>query len=330
VTAARRSRTRSPATADLLSGLPDPLRDAHRDYLGYLRFERDVSAATTRAYAADVASLLDHLVRMGGNEAADLDLAVLRSWLARLRTSGAARSSLARRSAAARSFTGWAQRTGLLDIDPGARLAVARPERHLPVVLRPDQAAALLDRPDHDPGEGPPAEPVDQALGWRDRALLEVLYATGIRVSELAGLDRADVDRHRRVLRVFGKGAKERTVPYGLPADRAIGTWLTRGRPLVAGPTSGDAVFLGRRGSRIDPRTVRTVVHRATAALPGAPELGPHGLRHSAATHLLEGGADLRSVQELLGHASVATTQIYTHVSAERLTAVYRQAHPRA
>ena len=289
-----------------------------------------MSAATARAYSADVVSLLDHLARMGGVEPADLDLAGLRSWLARLRSTGAARSSLARRSASARSFTGWAHRVGLLDTDPGARLAVARPERHLPSVLRQDQAAALLDVPIDDPGNVAGDEAADRAVVVRDRAMLELLYATGIRVSELTGMDLSDVDRSRRVLRVFGKGAKERTVPYGLPADRAIATWVSQGRPVLLTEGSGTALFLGRRGKRIDPRTVRTVVHRATAALPGVPELGPHGLRHSAATHLLEGGADLRSVQELLGHASLATTQIYTHVSAERLAAVYRQAHPRA
>jgi integrase/recombinase XerC len=301
-----------------------------------------MSAATAQAYSADVASLLDHLARMGGDQPTDLDLTVLRSWLARLRSTGAARSSLARRSAAARSFTGWAHRTGLLDTDPGARLAVARPERHLPSVLRQDQAAALLDAPIDAPIDAPVDDPVhnplddavdklaEQAVALRDRALLELLYATGIRVSELTGLDLPDVDRSRRVLRVFGKGAKERTVPYGLPADRALENWSSNGRPRLLTDDSGAALFLGRRGKRIDPRTGRLVVHHATAALPGAPELGPHGLRHSAATHLLEGGADLRTVQELLGHASLATTQIYTHVSAERLAAVYRQAHPRA
>ncbi|HZB47523.1 MAG TPA: tyrosine-type recombinase/integrase, partial [Mycobacteriales bacterium] len=174
----------------------------------------------------------------------------------------------------------------------------------------------------------PPAD--DSPLGRRDRLVLELLYATGIRVGELVGLDVDDVDRHRRVVRVIGKGDKERTVPYGVPAERALEDWLQHGRPGLATAQSGPALVLGAKGRRVDPRTVRRLVHEHLARLPGAPDLGPHGLRHSAATHLLEGGADLRSVQEILGHASLSTTQIYTHVSVERLRAAYRQAHPRA
>jgi integrase/recombinase XerC len=177
-------------------------------------------------------------------------------------------------------------------------------------------------------------EPVDEGrpepVVLRDRLIVELLYATGIRVSELAGLDIDDVDRRRRVLRVLGKGSKQRTVPYGVPADDALGAWLDRGRPALASAGSGPALLLGVRGRRIDPRTVRDVVHRLAAAVPGAPDIGPHGLRHSAATHLLEGGADLRAVQEVLGHANLSTTQIYTHVSVERLRRSYQQAHPRA
>jgi integrase/recombinase XerC len=208
----------------------------------------------------------------------------------------------------------------------GARLTSPRPDETLPSVLRVDQAMALLAGTS--PGE--PMEPIDGAIALRDQAVLELLYASGIRVSELTGLDIHHVDRHRRVLLVLGKGAKERVVPFGLPADRAVAEWLDRGRPLLRTGESGSAMFLGRRGRRLDPRAVRTLVHQRTAAVAGAPEMAPHGLRHTAATHLLEGGADLRAVQELLGHASMATTQIYTHVSADRLTAVYRQAHPRA
>ncbi len=327
------------------NALPETLTAPLDAYLRHLALERDVSAATLSAYRADVVSLLDHLVRMGGSSASDIDLAVLRSWLARMRSSGAARSSLARRSASARSFTAWAHRSGLLGTDPGARLAVARPARHLPDVLRVDQAARLLDPVPVTPAAGDPGpltpgaggsgvespeDVVSRAMAVRDQAILELLYAAAVRVSELAGLDLDNVDRHRRVLRVFGKGSKERMVPFGLPADRALELWLSSGRPVLAGRRSGSAVFVGRRGGRIDPRAVRTVVHARARALEGAPDIGPHGLRHSAATHLLEGGADLRAVQELLGHASLATTQIYTHVSAERLAAVYRQAHPRA
>jgi integrase/recombinase XerC len=170
----------------------------------------------------------------------------------------------------------------------------------------------------------------DAVVDLRDRVALELLYATGVRVGELCGLDLDDVDTARRVVRVLGKGRKERVVPYGVPAQRALDAWLTSGRPRWAGAASGAALLLGARGGRVDPRTVRALVHSRLAAVPGAPDLGPHGLRHSAATHLLEGGADLRSVQELLGHATLATTQIYTHVSIERLRTSYERAHPRA
>jgi integrase/recombinase XerC len=157
-----------------------------------------------------------------------------------------------------------------------------------------------------------------------------LLYATGIRVSELCGLDLGDLDEERRTVRVLGKGGRERTVPAGIPAVRAVSAWARKGRPVVVGPRSGFALFLGARGGRLDPRTARRVVHASIAAVPGTPDAGPHGLRHAAATHLLEGGADLRSVQEILGHASLTSTQIYTHVSVERLKSAYRQAHPRA
>jgi integrase/recombinase XerC len=187
-------------------------------------------------------------------------------------------------------------------------------------VLAPDQARAVVDA----------AAGAEEPIGLRDSVVLELLYASGIRVSELVGLDVDDVDRSRRLLRVLGKGRKERSVPYGVPAERSLDAWLTRGRPALATADSGPALLLGARGRRLDPREARRVVHSATAGTPGAPDIGPHGLRHSAATHVLEGGADLRSVQELLGHASLATTQIYTHVTVERLRAVHAQAHPRA
>lgn len=313
-------------------------------YTRHLAAERDLAAATVTAYTADVRSLIDHLDRYrgpvdreaAGGPLAGLTLAVLRSWLARQRSTGAARTSLARRAAAARSFTAWATREQLLPTDVGRRLASPTPHRTLPAVLRSDQITAVLDAPARDDTER--TDPDDEcsrrtataAVELRDQALMELLYATAVRVSELTGLDLRDVDRHRRVVRVFGKGGKERTVPYGLPAERALDRWLTTGRPLLAGPESAAALFLGARGRRIDPRTVRAVVHARTGGRAGAPELAPHGLRHTAATHLLEGGADLRTVQEMLGHASLATTQLYTHVTAERLRAVYQQAHPRA
>jgi integrase/recombinase XerC len=309
-----------PSTSARIAGLPEPYRAAVDGFERHLALERNLSAHSVRAYRTDVVGLLDHAVRMGGKDLDRLDVQVLRSWLARLRNTGAARTTLARRAAAALTFTAWAHRTGLVSTDPGAQLASPRPHRTLPPVLRQDQAAALVERPD--PDDGP--------LALRDRLVLELLYATGIRVGELVGLDVDDVDRHRRVVRVIGKGDKERSVPFGAPAERALDAWLRRGRPALAGAGSGPALVLGAKGRRVDPRTVRRIVHEQLAGLPDAPDLGPHGLRHSAATHLLEGGADLRAVQEILGHASLSTTQIYTHVSVERLRAAFRQAHPRA
>jgi integrase/recombinase XerC len=299
--------------------LPADLAAALEAFVRHLHLERGRSPHTVRAYAGDVGGLLGHAAEGGATGVAEVDLALLRSWLAALRAGGAARATLARRGAAARAFTAWAARTGLLAQDPGPLLAAPRRARTLPDVLRQDEAAHLLEAVTG----GAPED-------LRDRLVLELLYATGVRVGELCGLDVDDVDRGRRVLRVLGKGAKERTVPYGLPAERALDAWLARGRPAWARPGSGPALLLGRRGGRLDPRTARAVVHRRLAAVPGAPDLGPHGLRHSAGTHLLEGGADLRSVQELLGHATLASTQIYTHVSVERLRTTYDRAHPRA
>jgi integrase/recombinase XerC len=304
-------------------GLPAELADLLDEFTRHLRSERGLSEHSVRAYRGDVTTLLEHAGRMGRDHVADLDLLTLRSWLAGQATRGRARSTLARRAAAARTFTAWAHRRGLVQTDAGALLATPRSGRTLPGVLRRDEADALL----HVAGL---AADDESPVGLRDLAVLEVLYASGIRVGELCGLDVDDVDRSRRVVRVLGKGAKERTVPVGAPAVRAVDRWLADGRPALATSTSGPALFLGARGRRVDPRTVRRAVHGLLAHVPGAPDLGPHGLRHSAATHLLEGGADLRSVQELLGHATLATTQIYTHVSVDRLKATYDQAHPRA
>ncbi|WP_422738780.1 tyrosine recombinase XerC [Micromonospora sp. WMMD729] len=327
--------------------LPPALRDAVDDFAEHLAQVRNRSAHTVRAYVTDVVALLDHAVRMGCRDLGEVDLSVLRSWLARQRTTGAARTSLARRAASARAFSAWAHRAGLLPADVGAALASPRAHRELPGVLRADQAAALLEAPtrhpttipgrpatgsptDGTPATGSPTDgATDAAVALRDRTLLELLYATGVRVSEACGLDVEDVDHGRRVIRVFGKGGRERSVPYGVPAQRALDEWLRRGRPALTAPHSGDALLLGARGGRLNPTTARQIVGGYAEAA-GLPRTSPHGLRHSAATHLLEGGADLRAVQELLGHSSLASTQIYTHVSVERLRAAYRQAHPRA
>lgn len=292
-------------------------------YERHLRSERGRSPHTVRGYLADLHHLADRLTNTGVTSWSDVTLADLRSWLAQLDAAGASRATLARRSAAARGFFAWAQRSGQIEGNPAVRLVAPKRVKALPEVLRQDQAAALLDvaavaADDADP------------VHLRDRAMLELLYASGIRVAELVGLDIDDVDRADRVMRVVGKGDKERTVPFGRPAAEALDTWLQCGRPGLVVAGSGPALFLGARGRRVDPRVVREVVHRLLRETPGAPDLGPHGLRHSAATHLVEGGADIRLVQELLGHASLATTQVYTHVSVERLRRSFAQAHPRA
>ncbi|MEP9381111.1 tyrosine recombinase XerC [Nocardioides sp. KR10-350] len=293
------------------------------DYERHLVSERDLTRHTVRAYVGDIAGLLEHAARLGIEDVGDLDLRTLRSWLAKQQTLGRSRTTLARRATAARVFTAWLAHTGRATTDAGASLGSPRAYRTLPPVLRADEAEDLLRAASELADDGSP-------VGLRDAAMLELLYATGIRVGELVGLDVDDLDRERNVVRVLGKGRKERTVPYGAPAAHALDAWLTRGRPGLVAPGSGPALFLGARGGRIDQRAVRALVHRRIADVPGAPDIGPHGLRHTAATHLLEGGADLRSVQELLGHASLATTQLYTHVSTDRLRRAYQQAHPRA
>ncbi|SHM33131.1 Phage integrase, N-terminal SAM-like domain [Cryptosporangium aurantiacum] len=464
-----------PRVAQLRAALPPPLAEAVDAFEAYLEHERSHPPTTLRAYVADAVLLLDHATRAGHDRLDAVDLSLLRSWLARQRSMGAAPRTLARRAAAARAFTAWAQRTGRRPDDPGRELASPKLPAHLPRVLDVSQAAALLDGPrtaaarrpadpaatppppaETAPPDGTPARTVsgpapgraalsgaasggaptgtapdgtrsrsaagqvasggapgqvasggapgraasggapgraasggappgtapdgtvsggtagragsgsvldraafggapggagsggapldgasaDERAGagdtgaeaalLRDAAVLELLYATGVRVSELCGLDIDDVDRERRLLRVLGKGGRERSVPYGVPAEHAVAAWLERGRPIFATPRSGPALLLGVRGGRLDPRTARQIVHDRLRDVPGAPDLGPHGLRHTAATHLLAGGADLRTVQELLGHATLATTQIYTHVTVDRLRTAYRQAHPRA
>ncbi len=301
-----------------------PLQEVLDAFVVHLRDERGLSDHTVRAYANDVQSLLVHAQRLGVTSVDQLSLSTLRSWLARQQSVGRARTTLARHAAAARAFTAWIQRTGLIAEDPGSRLASPKSHRTLPEVVRADDMVVVLDAAADVAGEGAP-------VALRNVAIMELLYATGIRVSELTALDLADLNWDRSTVRVFGKGKKERTVPMGKPAQRALEAWISSGRAaLIRAGTPSDAVFLGTRGGRLGARAARDVVHQCLAAAPGAPDVGPHGLRHSAATHLLEGGADLRSVQELLGHASLATTQIYTHVSVERLRATYEQAHPRA
>ncbi len=302
--------------------LPAALVDAAEAFARHLGLERSMSAHTIRAYLGDLDGLL-RVLATRSDRLEVLDLSVLRRWLASQRSAGASRATLARRASSARVFTAWAARTGRLASDPGARLVAPRPHRTLPAVLSPGQADALLTAATTGAEENDP-------VALRDLLVLELLYATGIRVSELCGLDVDDVQPGRRTLRVLGKGARERTVVYGQPAERALSRWLASGRAALARAGGPPALLLGERGGRLDPRIARGVVNAASAAVPGAPVLSPHGLRHSAATHLLVGGADLRSVQELLGHATLATTQLYTHVTVERLRSIHEQAHPRA
>jgi integrase/recombinase XerC len=311
--------------------LPPEMAAALAAFERHLRAERSLSPHTVRAYLGDVSSLLEHAHRTGVRAPDGLNATHLRGWLARQHASGAARTTLARRGAAARTFTAFAYRRGWLATDPGPRLGTLRTRRTLPHVLRQDEMRAVLDTAaQHAETAAAAGTDAQAAVALRDAAVLELFYATGIRVSELCGLTPDSLDHARRTVRVRGKGDKERTVPAGVPALRAVTRWLDQGRPALATKTSGTALFLGVRGGRLDPRTARRIVHQCLREGGATRDAGPHGLRHSAATHLLEGGADLRSVQEILGHSSPATTQIYTHVSIERLKSSYRQAHPRA
>lgn len=296
------------------------LAEARAAFERHLVLERGLSRHTVRAYLGDVDALLS---TASGDGLAGLDLAALRRWLADQRGRGVSRATLTRRASAARVFTAWAARTGRLAADPGQRLAAPRRHRTLPSVLTVGQAETMLSAATSGAEQ-------DDPVAVRDLLLLELLYATGVRVSEVCGLDLEDVIHERRTLRVVGKGDRERTVVYGVPAERALRRWLDGARSALARPGSPPALLLGVRGGRLDQRVARSVVNAASAVLPGRPVVSPHGLRHSAATHLLVGGADLRSVQELLGHATLSTTQLYTHVSAERLKVIHDRAHPRA
>lgn len=303
-----------------------------REFETYLGANRGLSANTLKSYHADVADCLAYLEGHGVAGLEEVSIDDLRAWMAQ-RSPSHARSSMARGIVAVRGFFSWAYDHGVIHTDPAAALKTPKIPEHLPTVLSEEQAGELMNREDLDAAADP-----DDPKALRDAAILELLYATGIRVAELVGLDVGDVDSSNRTVKVTGKGNKQRVVPFGLPAARALEAWTERGRPQLlrprpggaqAGEGAGDALFLGTRGGRLDQRMARRVVHDA-AREAGVPDIGPHALRHSAATHLLDGGADLREVQEMLGHSSLKTTQRYTHVSIEQLTARYRQAFPRA
>lgn len=319
--ATRRQRTASPSSVPEHqevaggTGMGGPARqvaEAVEDFAEQQLLVAGRSPATVRGYRSDLLNLA-----AGISTFADFTLNNLRAWLAEAVVEGKSRATLARRTASARAFSTWAVRQGHLESDVAARLVTPKVNRSLPKVLGESQAGELMGN----------SASADEPEFLRDSAMLELLYATGIRVGELCGLDITDVDLPGRTARVTGKGDRQRVVPFGHAAGDALRQWLDQGRDEFARET--DALFVGVRGGRIDPRQVRRVVSRA-ATVTGAAGLTPHSLRHTAATHLLEGGADLRIVQEMLGHSSLQTTQIYTHVSAQRLREAYRQAHPRA
>ncbi len=292
---------------------------------GHLRHERGLSENTVRAYSGDLVHLAEFLgASEGGIDdlIGTVSLADLRAWLAGMAAGGLSRTTLARRGASVRSFFAWAHDTGRLESNPALRLASARAASTIPEVISTQDVLTLLETARRRCDDG-------DAMHLRDWTAAELLYATGMRVGELVGVDVSDVDLRERLVRVMGKGGKERMVPFGEPAAKAVVEWLERGRPEFVTEATGQALLVGRRGSRADQRQVRESIHRL-CRLAGVPDIAPHGLRHTAATHLLDGGSDLRSVQEVLGHASLTTTQRYTHVSADRLRSAYQLAHPRA
>jgi len=290
------------------------------EFEDYLVNERGLSMNTVRSYLIDLTDLADYLQQEGEVLIDQLTIHDLRGWLAANYERNLAPATIARRAAAIRTFTLWAHQRKQLAVDVGAQLVSPKVGKKLPSILRVDQASELLNNL---------SSSADDPQAIRDSAMLEIMYAAGIRVAELVGLDIDDIDFSRNVLAVTGKGNKQRYVPLGIPAMKALVIYLNEARPNLITKNSGAALFLGLRGKRIDQRVVRAVVAQVLADNELL-DIGPHGFRHSAATHLLEGGADIRSVQELLGHASLATTQRYTHVASERLKSVYNQAHPRA
>ena len=287
-------------------------------FLRHLAFERRLSPRTVEAYRADLEALRTFLER-GGSGLRSATHPLLRRWLAHQGTRGYARSTIARRAAAVRTFYRFAAQRGIVERNPATLLSSPKQPTLLPSVLRPGEADALVEAP-----QG------DDAWLIRDRALLELLYGAGLRVSELCSLDVGDVDLDRGRIRVFGKGSKEREVPLGESAEAAVRSYLSVARPVIAPEGDRGAMFHNRRGKRLAPRDARSVVEKYRRMMLGGRRVSPHTLRHSFATHLMEGGADIRAVQELLGHSSLSSTQRYTHVSRGRLFGAYKQSHPRA
>jgi site-specific recombinase XerD len=303
-----------------------PRRDAAliEGFCAHLALERHLADGTVVAYRRDLRQLATFLAR-AGRSLSGATLNDLRRFLAQLRTRGYARASIAQRVGAIHTFYRWAVANGLAAKDPAALLGRPKVASRLPVVLRVPEAAALVEAPEAAGGDD-----LERAIALRDRAILELMYGSGLRVSEVAGLSLDGVDPDRGRVLVFGKGAKEREVPLSEPARDAIRAWIREGRPRLLPEAPTRALFLNRRNTRLGVRDIRRLVGRYGDATLTGRRVTPHTLRHSFATHLLEGGADIRAVQELLGHASVATTQRYTHVTRSRLFDAYRQSHPRA
>lgn len=303
------------------------LERAIDDFVSYLVGERGYSPHTVRAYRSDLAALASFAVLKTIDDTDELTLEVYRDWLWAASQSGLSKATLARRSATAKSFSAWLSRSTEQTTDAASRLRAPKPDRSLPRVLSREAMDTVLDSLAARAVDGEP-------VALRDLAIVELLYASALRVSELVGIDTGDLDLDRRTVRVLGKGSKERVVPFGQPAHLAVADYLQRGRPALAARASdgaaSSAVYLGARGARLGARSVYAIVSKLLLDVPGSGPEGPHAFRHTAATHLLDGGADLRAVQEMLGHASLGTTQIYTHVTTERLRETYRQAHPRA
>ncbi|PRA06876.1 tyrosine recombinase [Arthrobacter sp. MYb211] len=326
-----------PAPIQIPAAIAEPIAD----YLDYLRLERGRSENTLRAYGIDLRLVAGHLAgRCMVRQLNEVSVEMLRDWLAELHEAQISRTTIARRISSVKNFFAWALKHKIVAKDPALRLVAPKKEQRLPHVLQSGQIDRLLSRP----AAEPPVESSDipktkserqaeqkrQAISARDRVIAELLYASGLRISELVSLDIADIDFERRTLRVMGKGNKERVVPFGKPAERVIEPWLKNHRRVVALPEAEGALLVGARGARLNVRQARQVIAQALESLGDTSASGPHALRHTVATHLLDGGADLRAVQEFLGHSSLATTQLYTHVSVERLRQSYRQAHPRA
>jgi integrase/recombinase XerC len=298
------------------------LKQAANEFADYLQAARGYSANTVKAYETDVLDLTAHLAKLEVSDVANIELDHVRDWLFAADQSGLAKSTLARKSAAIRSFSAWLKKNDLVEADFAQRLKSPKAARALPKVVSRETLAEIFDQLSSN-------ATVDNPNAMRDLLTIEILYASGCRVSELVGLNLEDVDYGRNILRVMGKGSKQRMVPFGAPAREALDSWMQFGRNQLVSDKSGQALLINSRGQRLGVRQVYALVASLTDGTPtGA--TGPHALRHSAATHLLDGGADLRAVQELLGHASLGTTQIYTHVSVERLRDGYQKAHPRA